>query len=41
MYKTRGYPIDHRLRAAHLAQRGPSFRGLRRILNRLGRAARR
>ena len=36
MYKTRGYPIDLRLRAAHRAQRGPSFRRLRRILLRLG-----
>ena len=39
MYETRGYPIDLRLRAAHRAQRGPSFRRLRRILIRLGALA--
>jgi hypothetical protein len=38
MYKTRGYPIDFRLRAAHRAQRGPSFQRLRRFLLRGGAA---
>jgi hypothetical protein len=35
MYETRGYPIDHRLRAAHLAQRGPSFSRLRAVMSRV------
>jgi hypothetical protein len=37
MFRTRGYPIDFELRAAHRAQRGPSFRRVRRILLRLVR----